>query len=63
MSLKIGDIVKLNKDDAGINWMNRAVVIQYPAGPGDVWGFRNVDSGQEVYTSETFTAYVLERAP
>lgn len=63
MSLKVGDIVQLNKDDQGINWIMRAVVLQHPAGPGDVWGFRNIDTGQEVYTNETFTAYVLERAP
>lgn len=61
MSLKVGDIVQLNKDDAGMNWIMRAVVLQTPAGPGDVWGFRNVDTGQEVYTNEPFTAYVLER--
>jgi hypothetical protein len=55
--LCVGDVVKLNKDDAGINWVDRAEVIQTPAGEGDVWGFRNLDTGQEIFTLEKWTAY------
>ncbi len=55
--LKIGDRVALNKDDACMNWIADAEVIQVPAGEGDVWGFRNLVTGQEVYTNEKFTAY------
>lgn len=62
MSLNAGDIVKLNKDDAGMNWIDRAEVIHAPRDKGDPWGFRNLDTGAEVYTLETFTAYVIQRA-
>jgi len=57
MGLKVGDLVKVNKDDAAMNWIQRAQVIQVPAGEGDVWGFLNLDTGEEVYTLETWTAY------
>lgn len=60
--LKVGDRVRLNKDDAGMNWINDAEVIATPMGEGDLWGFRNLANGQEVYTSEKFTAYVVKRA-
>lgn len=57
MSINVGDTGMVNKDDQGINWIRRAEVIQTPAGPGDVWGFRNLDTGAEVFTNETFTFY------
>lgn len=62
MSLNAGDIVKLNKDDAGMNWIDRAEVIHAPRDKGDPWGFRNLDTGADVYTLETFTAYVIQRS-
>jgi len=34
-----------------------AEVVHTPAGEGDVWGFRDLDTGQEVYTLEKWTAY------
>lgn len=60
MSLCIGDVVLLNKHDAGITLAYRAEVIQMPQGEGDVWGFRDLANGQEIYTSERFTAYKHE---
>lgn len=62
MSLERGDIAKLNKDDQGCTWIDRAEVIHVPRASGDPWGFRNMDTGAEVYTLETFTAYVIRRA-
>ena len=61
MSLNVGDIVKLNKDDAGLNWIDRAEVIHTPRGEGDAWGFRALDTGTEVYTLEKWTAYVQQK--
>lgn len=60
MSLSIGDIVHVNKDDAGITLSGRAEVIQMPQGQGDVWGFKDLATGHEIYTNETFTAYKRE---
>jgi hypothetical protein len=60
--LKVGDIVQLNKDDAGLNWIMRAEIIHTPRDKGDPFGFRDLGNGREVYTLETFTAYVLERS-
>jgi hypothetical protein len=57
--LQVGDRVALNKEDQCVNWIRRAEVIQTPRGEGDLWGFRNLETGQEVYTSERFTAYKL----
>lgn len=47
----------VNKDDQALNWIRRAKVIKTPQGVGDVWGFRNLDTGAEVFTNETFTFY------
>ena len=62
MSLRVGDIVQLNKDDAGMNWIMRAKVTHVPQNHGEPFGFLDLDKNREVYTLETFTAYVLERA-
>lgn len=62
-SLRVGDIVQLNKEDAAMNWIMRAKVIHVPQNQGEPFGFLDLDKGREVYTLETFTAYVLERAP
>lgn len=61
MSLRVGDVVSLSKDDQCMNLMREAEVIQTPAGEGDVWGFRDLADGAEMYTSEKFTARVLRR--
>lgn len=55
--IRVGDIGRVNKDDQAMNWIMRAEVIQTPRGEGDVWGFRNLDNGQEVFTNERFTFY------
>lgn len=55
--LEVGDVVQLNKDDAGINWINRAEVIQVPNAEGVPWGFRDLDKGCDVFTLEKWTAY------
>lgn len=57
MSIKVGDIGMVNKDDQGMNFIRHAEVIQVPAGEGDVWGFRNLETSREVYTNERFTFY------
>lgn len=57
MSIEVGDIVQVNKDDACMNWIARAEVIHVPRGEGDLWGFRDLDKGTEVYTNEKFTIY------
>lgn len=55
--MNIGDTGMVNKDDQALNWIRRAKVIKTPQGVGDVWGFRNLDTGAEVFTNETFTFY------
>lgn len=55
--IEIGDVVQVNKDDAGINWISRAEVIHKPQGDGDLWGFRDLDKGTEIFTNERFTIY------
>lgn len=52
-----GDTGMVNKDDAGMNLIRRAEVIKTPCGEGDVWGFRDLDSGREIFTTEKFTFY------
>ena len=52
-----GDTGMVNKDDAGMNWIRRAEVIKTPSGEGDVWGFRDLDNGREIFTTEKFTFY------
>jgi hypothetical protein len=42
--------------------MSDAVVIHVPRAEGDPWGFRNLETGEEVYTSEKFTVYIKQRA-
>jgi hypothetical protein len=61
--LQVGDVVRLNKDDACMNWIARAEVIKTPQGEGDPWGFRNLDTGDEVYTLEKWTAYKRGATP
>ena len=56
-NLVVGDKVQVNKDDAGMNWIPNAEVIYTPSGEGDVWGFRDLDTGTEIYTLEKWTAY------
>lgn len=58
--LRVGDIVQLNKDDQAMNWIMQAEVIHVPQGPGDVWGFKDLVKNREVYTSETFTVYMIK---
>lgn len=55
--ISVGDTGLVNKDDQGMNWIRRAEVIKTPAAQGDVWGFRNLDTGAEIFTNETFTFY------
>jgi hypothetical protein len=55
--IELGDVVQVNKDDAGMNWIRRAEVIQMPRGEGDLWGFKDLDSNTEIYTNEKFTIY------
>lgn len=55
--ISIGDRVQVNKDDAAMNWIRNAEVIQIPRGEGDLWGFLDLDKGTEVYTNEKFTIY------
>ena len=52
-----GDVGTLNKDDAGMTLMRRATVIKVPSAEGDVWGFRDLDTGNEIFTNEKFTFY------
>lgn len=52
-----GDVGILNKEDAGITLMRRAEVIKVPSAEGDVWGFRDLDTGKEIFTNEKFTFY------
>jgi len=59
--LSRGTIVSLNKDDACITLMSRAEVIHVPTERGDAWGFRDLDTGRELYTLETWTARVLPK--
>jgi putative protein kinase ArgK-like GTPase of G3E family len=55
--IEIGDVVQVNKDDACMNWIKRAEVIQMPRGEGDLWGFRDLDTSTEIFTNEKFTIY------
>lgn len=55
--MEVGDTGMVNKDDAAMNWIRRAEVIKTPAGEGDVWGFKDLDSGREIFTNEHFTFY------
>jgi len=57
ISMNVGDTGMVNKDDAGINWIRRAEVIKTPSGEGDVWGFRDLDHGKDIFTTEKFTFY------
>lgn len=57
MAIEIGDTGMVNKDDQARNWIRRAVVIHTPRGEGDMWGFRDLESGCDIYTSERFTFY------
>ena len=52
-----GDVGMLNKDDAGMTLIRRAEVIRVPSAEGEVWGFRDLDSGKEIFTNEKFTFY------
>ena len=52
-----GDVGMLNKDDAGMTLMRRAEVIRVPSAEGDVWGFCDLDTGNEIFTNEKFTFY------
>lgn len=56
--LRLRDIVQLNKGDQ--DWIMQAEVIHVPEGPGDVWGFKDLVKNRQVYTSETFTAYMIK---
>ncbi len=62
-SLSNGDVGTVNKDDAGITLIRRAEVIKTPSGEGDVWGFRDLDTGAEVFTCERFTFYRTKQEP
>lgn len=55
--MEIGNTGMVNKDDQGMNWIRRAEVIKTPQAEGDVWGFRNLETGDEVFTNERFTFY------
>ena len=55
--IAIGDVVQVNKDDAGMNFIMRAEVLSMPRGEGDGWAFLNLDNGTEVWTSERITVY------
>ena len=61
MAISIGDTVQVNKDDAGMNLICRAEVLNVPRGEGDSWGFRDLDTGTEVWTTERITIYKQER--
>lgn len=63
MSLNVGDIVRVNNNDAGMTMIYKAEVIHTPRGEGDLWGFKDCTCGNEIYTSERITVYVLERTP
>ena len=56
-AIEVGDIGTVNKDDMAMTWLHRAEVIHTPRGEGDVWGFRNLATGAEIFTSEKFTFY------
>jgi hypothetical protein len=53
--IEIGDIVSVNKDDACINLIVRAEVLNVPRAEGDAWGFRDLDNPREVWTTERIT--------
>lgn len=55
--VEVGDTGILNKDDSARTLIRRAQVIKTPSGEGDVWGFRNLDDGAEIFTNERFTFY------
>ena len=59
-----GDTGMVNKDDAGINWIRRAEVIKTPSGEGDVWGFRDLDNGREIFvTKHTYDNFIAKNQP
>ena len=53
----IGDVVQVNKDDAGMNFIMRAEVENVPHAEGDGWCFRDLDTGTEIWTNERVTVY------
>lgn len=57
MSIEIGDIVQVNRDEAAMNLILRAQVLNVPRATGDAWGFLDLSNGCEVWTTETLTIY------
>lgn len=55
--INVGDIVMVNKDDQSRNWIRRAQVLNVANNTGEAWGFLDLDSGTEIWTTETFTIY------
>lgn len=55
MSIEIGDLVSVNKDDACMNLILRAKVLHVPVATGDSWGFLDLDSQNEIWTTERIT--------
>ncbi len=54
-ALQVGDRVQVNKDDQAMNLILNAEIIHTPRGEGDVWGFRCLDTGVEIFTNERIT--------
>lgn len=52
-----GDTGIVKKGDAGMTWIHRAEVIKTALCEGDVWGFRDLGNGREIFTTERFTFY------
>lgn len=61
--VNVGDTGRLNRDEDCINIIKRAEVIKTPQGEGDVWGFRCLDTGNEMFTSERFTFWRDKKEP
>lgn len=57
MSIQVGDVVQVNKDDACMNFIKRAEVLNVPRGEGDGWAFLDLDTKTEIWTSERITVY------
>lgn len=53
--IEIGDVVCVNKDDACMTLIVRAEVLNVPRDVGESWGFRDLDSPREVWTTERIT--------
>lgn len=57
MSIEIGDKVTVNINSSQMTLIHHAEVLYKPCATGDSWGFKDISSGDEIWTCEGITIH------